>query len=493
MIAQRSRLYRFLQYSIDLGLTAASLPLAYYLRLWLPELLPEQLAAAFNPELRPIEDYLLLFMVILPVWGASLYWLGTHRLLPTRSYVEHIKTLTKLELVGILILGFISFALQLSLSRSLILLFLAINLLLLLAFRALLKWKVYYQSSRDAHFRNVLVVGSDEKARRFGELIEQYRIYGVKLLGYVALPGEEPVSSVGITSWPERIAGEPARPQVIGTIDELPDLLRRQVVDEIVFAGSGCRDLDRFDPTFRLCEELGLRTRLAADLFPRSISRVTVDYLDQVPLITFTSAPDHELALFVKRLMDLALGSLLLLLGLPLMAVVALLIKLTSPGPVFYRQTRCGLFGRRFTLVKFRSMIHGAEDVLWEIRHLNEMSGPVFKMRNDPRVTPLGRFLRKSSIDELPQLWNVLRGEMSLVGPRAPLPEEVDYYTNGQRRRLSVKPGITCLWQVSGRSEIDFDQWMDLDLRYIDNWSLFLDLKILLKTFPVVLFGRGAH
>jgi lipopolysaccharide/colanic/teichoic acid biosynthesis glycosyltransferase len=175
------------------------------------------------------------------------------------------------------------------------------------------------------------------------------------------------------------------------------------------------------------------------------------------------------------------------------MGIVALLIKLTSKGPIIYDQVRCGLYGRKFVLHKFRSMKDGAEDILWEIKHLNEMDGPVFKMRNDPRVTPLGRFLRKSSIDELPQFWNVLKGDMSLVGPRAPLPEEVREYTRWQRRRLSVKPGITCLWQVSGRNEIDFHEWMKLDLAYIDNWSLLLDLKILLRTFPVVLLGKGAR
>jgi exopolysaccharide biosynthesis polyprenyl glycosylphosphotransferase len=184
---------------------------------------------------------------------------------------------------------------------------------------------------------------------------------------------------------------------------------------------------------------------------------------------------------------------LLLVLLMPLMIVIGLLVKLTSVGPIIYRQVRCGLYGRKFVLYKFRSMHQGAEDVLWEIRHLNEMDGPVFKMRNDPRVTPFGRFLRKSSIDELPQLWNVIKGDMSLVGPRAPLPEEVKEYTRWQRRRLSVKPGITCLWQVSGRNEIDFHEWMKLDLQYIDNWSLLLDLKILLRTFPVVLLGKGAR
>jgi lipopolysaccharide/colanic/teichoic acid biosynthesis glycosyltransferase len=173
--------------------------------------------------------------------------------------------------------------------------------------------------------------------------------------------------------------------------------------------------------------------------------------------------------------------------------VLAAWVKLGSPGPVFYRQTRCGLDGRHFTLLKFRSMGANADELFPDLKEKNEVDGPVFKMRNDPRCTQLGRWMRTFSLDELPQLWNVLRGDMSLVGPRPPLPGEVDQYEPWQRRRLRIRPGLTCLWALEGRSQLRFERWVKLDLLYMDNWSVWLDFKILLKTIPVVLSGRGAH
>jgi exopolysaccharide biosynthesis polyprenyl glycosylphosphotransferase len=219
---------------------------------------------------------------------------------------------------------------------------------------------------------------------------------------------------------------------------------------------------------------------------------MAIDELDGVPLLTFTTSPSSPLQLLLKRILDVAHSALLMLLGLPVLLLVALAIKVTTRGNVLFRQTRCGLNGRTFTLYKFRTMVEGAEARQPDLLHLNEMDGPVFKLREDPRVTALGRFLRKFSLDELPQLWNVLRGDMSLVGPRPPIPEEVARYERWQRRRLAMKPGLTCLWQVSGRNELDFQQWMELDLEYIDTWSPWLDFKILLKTIPAVISGRGA-
>ena len=252
------------------------------------------------------------------------------------------------------------------------------------------------------------------------------------------------------------------------------------------------RELDRLEDLFLSLQEQGIRTRFAMDLFPHTQARVELEELDGVPLLSFATTPTSQLQLMSKRVLDIAVAALLLFIGLPIAGLIALMIKLVYGGNVLFRQTRCGLNGRFFTLYKFRTMVEDAEERRRELLHLNEMKGPVFKLRSDPRVTPLGRLLRRFSLDELPQLWNVLRGDMSLVGPRPPIPEEVAQYQRWQRRRLAMKPGLTCLWQVSGRNNLDFERWMQLDLEYIDSWSPMLDLKILLKTIPAVLSGKGA-
>jgi len=202
--------------------------------------------------------------------------------------------------------------------------------------------------------------------------------------------------------------------------------------------------------------------------------------------------PIAPFSLFLKRLADFAVAAVALVVASPLWLVLAAVIKASSQGPVLFRQVRSGRRGRPFVLLKFRTMIEGADAIQATVAHLNVMDGPVFKAPDDPRITPVGRFLRRWSLDELPQLVNVLRGEMSLVGPRPALPQEVECYERWQRRRLAVKPGMTCLWQVAGRSDLDFSTWMELDLAYIDHWSLWLDLKILARTVPAVLSGRGA-
>jgi exopolysaccharide biosynthesis polyprenyl glycosylphosphotransferase len=210
------------------------------------------------------------------------------------------------------------------------------------------------------------------------------------------------------------------------------------------------------------------------------------------PLLTFAAAPDDEIRLMLKRLMDIVLAGSTLVVLLPFMAVLALLIRITSPGPVIFRQVRCGLNGRRFVCFKFRSMCADAETRRAGLEHLNQKE-TAFKIADDPRLTPIGRYMRKFSVDEWPQLWNVVRGEMSLVGPRPAVPEEVEKYKRWQRRRLRMRPGLTCLWAIRGRDHLDFETWMKLDMQYIDRWSLALDWHIILRTIPHVLLGKGAH
>jgi exopolysaccharide biosynthesis polyprenyl glycosylphosphotransferase len=214
--------------------------------------------------------------------------------------------------------------------------------------------------------------------------------------------------------------------------------------------------------------------------------------VDDIPCVTLHSAPIENWHLTLKRALDVLLSSFSLVMLAPLMCLSAILIKLDSKGPVFFTQERMGLNKRRFKVLKFRTMVHNAESLQARIRKLNEVAGPVFKIKNDPRLTRVGKWLRKSSIDELPQLINVFKGDMSLVGPRPPIPSEVEEYEWKDVRRLSMKPGITCLWQINGRSTVSFDKWMELDKEYIDNWSLWLDFKILAKTIPAVLRGTGA-
>lgn len=277
------------------------------------------------------------------------------------------------------------------------------------------------------------------------------------------------------------------------TITDLVKLLHETSANSVIINAKHTF-FGQVEKAIHACEVEGVEAWLVADFFKTHVSQTTFDDFYGRPVLVFRSAPEASWQGIFKQVLDLMVAFVLMVALLPVLAFVALAIRITSPGPVLFRQKRCGLNGRPFTMLKFRSMVSDAEQRKQELAALNEMGGPVFKVTNDPRVTPIGRWLRKYSIDEFPQLFNVLRGEMSLVGPR-PLPvDEVSRFDDpAHRRRLSVKPGLTCLWQVSGRNNVrDFRDWVRLDLEYIDNWSFWLDLKILWRTIPVVLTGSGA-
>lgn len=275
---------------------------------------------------------------------------------------------------------------------------------------------------------------------------------------------------------------------------KLESVLRYQSVDEVLISLPPSRYGALVEKIVNRCEEEGVIVRLRAELFELRTAKAYADELEGLPVLTFRSGPQEDWRLMAKRIIDIVSSSVLLFALAPLFLIVAALIKWSSPGPVFFTQERIGLNKRRFEMLKFRTMVNGAEKQQSALEQLNEAQGPVFKIKNDPRVTSLGKFLRRFSVDELPQLINVLKGDMSLVGPR-PLPvrdvERIDSVSH--KRRFSIKPGLTCLWQVNGRSNIGFEEWVRMDLEYIDQWSLGLDMLILLKTIPAVFRGPGAY
>ena len=381
--------------------------------------------------------------------------------------------------LGGLFLGSVIFVVQAKyFSRSLFALFLAIFYLITLVEKITIRLSQRHVRRKGFNYRSVLIVGINEGALRIADALSRNREYGFKVIGFLNGYGQDYVQADNY--------------KVLGSVEDLEQVIDRQIVDEIIFA-LPVDELARSEAKIVKCEEIGVKIHIRAD-FARSIfARAYLGSVSGIPILTLASTPHAATDIVLKRLVDVVVSTLGLVLSAPLFAVTAALIKMESQGPVLFRQVRSGLNGRRFVLLKFRSMNHDAEHQRLALEERNEMSGPVFKLQDDPRVTRVGAWLRRISLDELPQLWNVLRGDMSLVGPRPPLPSEVQKYERWQRRRLSMKPGITCLWQVNGRNDIDFDEWMKLDMEYIDNWSLVLDFKILARTVPAVLFSRGAQ
>lgn len=374
----------------------------------------------------------------------------------------------------------LEFSLRLDLSRPFLALF-AVNQWLLLAAGKLLLRRYSAGWRRRFHAPiHIMVAGTGSTALRVARLLEEASGYGFRFDGFFRLPGAADPDTVTLS-----------HTYAVHELTELREFLERRVLDEIIFAVEQA-DLQQLQDVFLECDEEGIRTRLALTQFPHVNSEMYLEQLGDVPLLTFSATPHDELRLLAKRAVDVLLAATALVVFSPLLLAAAVIVKLSSPGPVIFRQERCGLNGRRFTLYKFRSMVQNAEQLRASLEHLNEKT-TAFKIRNDPRLTPVGRLLRRTSIDELPQLWNVLKGDMSLVGPRPPIASEVANYARWQRRRLRMRPGLTCLWAIEGRDQLEFDTMMRKDLHYIDNWSLGLDVRILLLTIPVVLTGKGAN
>jgi exopolysaccharide biosynthesis polyprenyl glycosylphosphotransferase len=365
---------------------------------------------------------------------------------------------------GVVCLVLFEYLLRLDLSRFFLYLFFAYNLLLLTVFRWNARFLVGLFQRGFGTAYHLVIVGENSRAAALHSELERNSPFRTDITAHLQ-------------------ESECAR--------RLPQLLAQNVVDEVIFCVESDH-LSTLEEVFLLCDEEGVRTRVFLDFFPHVNSEMTLDRVGNAPLLTFSATPADDVSLIAKRLIDVMVSLLGLVVLWPMMLLAAVLVKLTSPGPVIYRQTRCGLNGRRFTLYKFRSMVENADALKDDVAHLSEKQ-IAFKIPRDPRVTPAGRWLRKFSIDEWPQFYNILRGDMSLVGPRPPLPEEVGRYERWQRRRLRMRPGLTCLWVLNGRDRLNFEAWMKMDMAYIDNWSLRLDWSILVRTIPHVLTGKGAH
>ncbi len=474
MISQNLTILRRFQLVTDLALTA----LAFHLTFLIPASVP------FEPHFKVIPEtlYFRTLVLILLTWTVLL-------LLSPRAYQYRVKTagflaLQVLQIVAIgtsvLILLFFLFG-HPAQSRSSAALFAVFDFILLFGSRwALLKTLEHFRR-KGYNYLRILVVGSTERAEPVFEQALQHPQWGIKPIGFV--------------DWdkPKWLWGYRPLP-LVGLYEHLPVILTNGHIDALLFSDLPS-ELDKIRLSVAVCRKAGVTSYLLTEAVAAGVDRHAssheLTFLGR-PVIQLSGPLSLPRAITVKYTLDRLLAALGLALFSPLIFITAAWIKTTSPGPVFYKQLRVGQNGRRFWMYKFRTMVADADQKKKELLHKNEMSGPVFKMTDDPRITKVGRFLRRISLDELPQLFNVLLGEMSLVGPRPPLPEEVFHYRLEHRRRLSVRPGITCLWQVSGRNNVDFEEWMKMDLAYIDGWSFWQDLKILFRTLPAVLTANGA-
>lgn len=470
--------------AFDLVITAVAFVGIFFFRQWLAiESHLGQLPAWMGSIEVPLVDeprlYYDVLLGVLLFWWFAFYVSGTSDF--RVSYAQMAGRYVRAVGIGLALFLSGFFLLKLTfVARSFVILFAATDLCLLILGRLAVMESIAFLRRKRVDGHRLLVVGAGAQAVKYAHSIHGQPPWNVKLLGYVAGPGEE---------------FDPAIPedQRHGSVVDLEQFLNSTPVDEVLFANPSL-DNNSLANALHVCDERGIDVLLP---LPPSIpqrSRVEIANIHglDLPLLGLRRTPTGEVNLALKRLLDLVGGMVMLMLAGPIMLIAAIAIRLESKGPIFFKQIRAGRNGRKFTMYKFRSMVVDAEAKKAALAHLNEMSGPVFKIKSDPRITKVGHFIRRTSIDELPQVFNILLGDMSLVGPRPPLPAEVEQYQPWQRRRLSVKPGLTGLWQVSGRNNVDFEEWMALDLRYIDDWSLWLDLKILLRTVPAVIFKTGA-
>lgn len=475
ILRAHSTMVRRLWILAEILVVAAGFVTAYYVR--------DKVPAFGRMGLYPFLDYLPLLIVASLVWSFVLYGsrlYHTQRLASIRD--QWLRLSATVPVVG-LVLGLLLYFTRASwVSRSLVALFLAVTYILLGLERTGTLWAMHRARSRGRNLRYAVIVGGAESTRALVRIFQDNSHWGIELRGRVSLGDEE--SEAGE-------APEVSLP-LLGALDDLPMVLEDNVVDEVIIALRPAQ-LHCLKEIIVAAELRGINVRLIADFVGLGIARTEIGQFNGQPVLTFTTLPKRTNELLFKRVFDIVVTVALLPGVLPLIATLLLLLRISGTRSPLFRQERVGRNGRRFTMYKLRTMLEASAPPAEALESANKLAGPVFKANPDPRVTPVGQVLRRWSLDELPQLLNVLKGEMSLVGPRPALPSEVERYKPWQRRRLSMRPGMTGLWQVSGRSDVGFEEWMRLDLEYIDRWTMATDIRILGRTIPVVLSGRGAY
>lgn len=479
MLRENPQIITRIQRIVDIGITAVSFIAAYFIK---RDLLPGAISG-----LTTGPNYYIVLLMIIIIWYVSFNWAGLYG-----SFREHplswfFLRIVKACLVGLLVLNLLLFVFHIrDMSRLLMGIFFVLNVSFLTLFKLMVMLTLERARAKGFNTRNVLIVGSRDRAAALIRSIDEDKKGGYQILGCFDVD-EDRVGASVINGY-----------RVLGSMETLKAYLQTNVVDELIFA-MPLRIIPEADKYIVIAEAMGVRVRIIPDwqlhylAYAPDVANIRVAEFSGVPTLTLQSTPLNEGMLFVKALMDYGLACVFVLVFSPVFILISLAIFIASPGSVFYKQERLGRNGRRFNVLKFRTMVRNADQMLDELKEKNEADGPAFKIKNDPRIIPwVGTFLRKSSLDELPQLINVLKGDMSLVGPRPPLPSEVDEYEIWQRRRLSMKPGLTCIWQIAPRrNDLSFDEWMKLDLEYIDKWSLQLDFMLLLRTAGAVLTGSG--
>jgi len=484
MLKERDRFLKEVAFLFDVLFLTLAFIISYGLRekidlnLKLSPLIPE--AEVTGSPLNSFHQYALAYFLGLAIWLVCLILNRSYKFLRTEPYYR-----TAIRLINASVMMFFGYGTALFvlkaayLSRMFFFIFILLGTVALFVDRAIITLVLKKIHEQGYNYRHVLVVGTGKRVAQFIQKVRENPDWGIKIIGLINDDEKRNVKEVAGVS-------------VMGGLKDLLNIFHQTAVDQVIFILPRSR-LSQIEETLRVCEIEGVETSIAIDLYDMKIAKSVITELDGIPLLSYNTVRVSEWQLFIKRAIDIIVSSLAIIIFSPIYIFSALAIKITSPGPILFKQERVGLHGRHFWLLKFRTMRLEAEQILSKVNNLEEMTSPEFKQKKIRFITPVGRLLRKFSLDELPQFFNVLIGDMSLVGPRPTVPSEVEKYEIWQRRRFSMKPGITCLWQISGRNEIDHENWMKLDLEYIDNFSLWLDVNILIRTIPVVLIGKGAY